>query len=35
MAEDGVEISGDGVLELMQDGFGYSKITRIKLFAWT
>ena len=22
-AEDGVEISGDGVLEVMQDGFGY------------
>ena len=23
MAEDGAEISGDGVLELMQDGFGF------------
>ena len=23
MAEDGVEISGDGVLEVLQDGFGF------------
>mgnify|MGYP001310310821 CR=1 FL=1 len=27
MAEDGVEISGDGVLEVLQDGFGFLRST--------
>ena len=27
MAEEGVEISGDGVLEVLQDGFGFLRST--------
>ena len=33
LAENDVVISGDGVLEVLQDGFGVFKGTRSKLFA--
>ena len=33
LAENDVAIYGEGVLEVLSDGFGFFKVTRIKLFS--
>lgn len=34
-AKQGEDIDGEGVLEILQDGFGFFKISRFLIFSWT